>query len=59
MLMQTIAIAAIFISAYTAFFAVTITAIASLPPQFAGLAVPLGIAAACVVLAGAFFGAAP
>ena len=47
------------IVAYTAFFAVTITAIASLPPSLSGLAVPLGIAAACVVLAGAFFGAAP
>lgn len=47
---QLLAIAAILIVGYAAFFAITITAIASLPPDFAGLAVPLGIAAAVVVL---------
>ena len=42
------------IVAYTAFFAITITAIASLPPSMTGLAVPLGIAAAIVVLIAAY-----
>ena len=59
MIAQLITIAAIVIVAYAAFFVVTITAIAALPSGMKGLAVPLGIAAACVVLAGAFFGAAP
>jgi hypothetical protein len=59
MLMQTIAVAGIVISAYTAFFAITITAIASMPPSLSGLAVPLGCLAAIVVLVGAFYGAAP
>ena len=56
---QLLALCAIIISAYTAFFAVSITAIAALPPGLTGLAVPLGCLAAIVVLAGAFFGAAP
>jgi hypothetical protein len=47
--------AAILIVAYTAFFAITITAIASLPPSMTGLAVPLGCVAAAVVLLGAYF----
>lgn len=46
--------AATVIVAYTAFFAITITAIASLPPSMTGLAVPLGIAAAIVVLIAAY-----
>lgn len=54
MIMQLITAVAIFIVAYTAFFSITITAIASLPPEMGGLAVPLGIAAACVVLAAAY-----
>ena len=54
MIAQLIAIAAIVILAYVAFFAITITAIASLPPAFAGLSVPLGIAAAIVVLLGVY-----
>jgi hypothetical protein len=57
MLVQTIAIAALIILAYTVFFAITVTAFASLPPDMTGLAVPLGIVAACVVLAGTFLGA--
>jgi hypothetical protein len=56
---QLITIAATVIVAYAAFFVITITAIASLPHGMTWLAVPLGIAAACVVLVGAFFGAAP
>lgn len=59
MIAQLLAAAAVVILAYVAFFAITITAIASLPHGMNWLAVPLGIAAACVVLAGAFFGAAP
>ncbi len=54
MIAQLIAIAAVVILAYTAFFAITITAIASLPPSMTGLAVPLGIAAAIVVLIAAY-----
>ena len=54
MIMQTITAAATVIVAYTAFFAITITAIASLPPGLVGLAVPLGIAAAIVVLIAAY-----
>jgi hypothetical protein len=54
MLVQTIAIAALIILAYTVFFAITVTAFASLPQGLTGLAVPLGIAAAVVVLVGAF-----
>jgi hypothetical protein len=52
MLIQAIAIV---IVAYAAFFAITITAIASLPPGLAGLSVPLGCVAAAVVLLGAYF----
>lgn len=51
--------AAIVIVAYTAFFAVTITAIAALPPGFGGLAVPLGCLAAVVVLIAAYQLCAP
>lgn len=54
MLGQLIIIAAVVIVAYAAFFTIVITAIASLPPHMNGLAVPLGIAAAIVVLLGAF-----
>ena len=54
MIAQLITIAAIVILAYVAFFAIVITAIASLPPALNGLAVPLGIAAAIVVLLGAY-----
>lgn len=54
MIAQLITIAAIVILAYVAFFAIVITAIASLPPHMNGLAVPLGIAAAIVVLLGAY-----
>ena len=50
MIAQLLIAAAILIVGYAAFFVITITAIASLPPDFAGLAVPLGIAAAVVVL---------
>lgn len=46
---------AIVIVVYTAFFAITITSIASLPPGWTGLAVPLGILAAIFVLLGAYF----
>lgn len=46
---------AIVIVAYAAFFAITITAITSLPPGLAGLSVPLGCIAAAVVLLGAYF----
>ena len=56
MIIQTLAIV---IVAYTAFFAITITAIASLPPGLVGLAVPLGIAAAIVVLIAAYQLCAP
>ena len=59
MIAQLLAAAAVVIVAYAAFFAITVTAMASLPHGMTGLAVPLGIAAAVVVLAGAFFGAAP
>ena len=54
MIMQTITAAAIVIVAYAAFFSITITTIASLPPGFAGLAVPLGCLAAIVVLIAAY-----
>jgi hypothetical protein len=54
MIAQLLTIAAIVIVAYTAFFAITITAIASLPPDMTGLAVPLGIMAAIVVLLGVY-----
>ena len=54
MIAQLIQIMAIVIVAYTVFFAITITAFASLPPELAGLSVPLGIAAACVVLLGVY-----
>lgn len=54
MILQLITIMAVVILAYAAFFAITITAIASLPPEFAGLSVPLGIAAAIVVLLGVY-----
>ena len=54
MMAQLLMIAAIVILAYVAFFAIVITAIASLPPHMNGLAVPLGIAAAIVVLLGAY-----
>jgi hypothetical protein len=47
-------IAAIIIVAYSASLVVTITAIASLPPDLTGLAVPLGVVAGIVVLLGAF-----
>jgi hypothetical protein len=55
-LIQTLAIV---IVAYTAFFAITITAIASLPPSMTGLAVPLGCVAAVVVLIAAYQLCAP
>ena len=51
-MIQVIMIAAIILVAYSAFFVVTITAIASLPPNLTGLGVPLGIVAGIVVLAG-------
>jgi len=51
-MIQLITIAAIILVAYAAFFVVTITAIASLPPDMTGLAVPLGITAGIVVLGG-------
>jgi hypothetical protein len=51
-MIQVIMIAAIILVAYSAFHVVTITAIASLPPDMTGLGVPLGIAAAIVVLLG-------
>lgn len=54
MIAQLITIMAIVIVAYAAFFAITITAIASLPPELNGLSVPLGIAAAIVVLLGVY-----
>ena len=54
MIAQLLTIAAIVILAYVAFFAITITAIASLPSGMNGLAVPLGIAAAIVVLLGVY-----
>ena len=54
MIAQLLAIAAIVIVAYAAFFVITITAIASLPPDMTGLAVPLGCLAAIVVLLGAY-----
>ena len=54
MIAQLLIAAAILIVGYAAFFVITITAIASLPPEFAGLAVPLGIAAAVVVLLGGY-----
>jgi hypothetical protein len=54
MIAQLLAIAAVVIVAYVAFFAITITAIASLPADLNGLAVPLGIMAAIVVLLGVY-----
>jgi hypothetical protein len=54
MIAQLITIMAIVIVGYAAFFAITITAMASLPPGMTWLAVPLGIAAAVVVLLGAY-----
>ena len=54
MIAQLLTVAAIVILAYVAFFAIVITAIASLPPGMNGLAVPLGIAAAIVVLLGVY-----
>lgn len=54
MIAQLITIAAVVIMAYVAFFAIVITAIASLPADLNGLAVPLGIAAAIVVLLGVY-----
>ena len=54
MIAQLLAAAAVVIVGYAAFFAITITAIASLPHGMTWLAVPLGIAAAVVVLLGAF-----
>ena len=54
MIAQLLAIAAMVIVAYVAFFAITITAIASLPADLNGLAVPLGIMAAIVVLLGVY-----
>ena len=53
-MIQVIMIAAIVIVAYAAFFAIVITAIASLPADLNGLAVPLGIMAAIVVLLGVY-----
>jgi len=52
MIVQLITIAAIILVAYAAFFVITITAIASLPPDLTGLGVPLGCLAAIVVLVG-------
>ena len=54
MIAQLLTIAAVVIVAYAAFFAIVITAIASLPPSMNGLAVPLGIMAAIVVLLGVY-----
>ena len=54
MIAQLLGAAAVVIVGYAAFFAITITAIASLPPGMTWLAVPLGIAAAVVVLLGAY-----
>ena len=54
MIAQLLTIAAIVILAYAAFFAIVITAIASLPADLNGLAVPLGIMAAIVVLGAAY-----
>ena len=54
MIAQLLAAAAAVIVAYAAFFTVTITAMASLSHGMTWLAVPLGIAAAVVVLLGAF-----
>ena len=54
MIAQLLIAAAILIVGYAAFFVITMTAIASLPPDLAGLAVPLGIAAAVVVLLGGY-----
>ena len=54
MIAQLLTIAAIVIVAYAAFFAIVITAIASLPADMNGLAVPLGIMAAIVVLGAAY-----
>ena len=54
MIAQLLTIAATVILAYAAFFVITITAIASLPPDMNGLAVPLGIMAAIVVLLGVY-----
>jgi len=51
-MIQLITIAAIILVAYAAFFVITITAIASLPPVLTGMGVPLGCLAAIVVLAG-------
>ena len=51
-MIQIIMIAAIILVAYSAFLVVTITAIASLPPDLTGLAVPLGVVAGIVVLVG-------
>lgn len=53
-MIQLLTIAAIILVAYAAFFVITITAIASLPPDMTGLAVPLGIMAAIVVLLGVY-----
>ena len=53
-MIQIIMIAAIILVAYAAFFVITITAIASLPPDLTGLAVPLGVVAGIVVLLGGF-----
>lgn len=53
-MIQIIMIAAIILVAYSAFLVVTITAIASLPPDLTGLAVPLGVVAGIVVLLGGF-----
>lgn len=49
-----IQIMAIVILAYTAFLVIAITAIVILPPDMMGLAIPLGIAAAIVVLLGVY-----
>jgi len=54
MIAQLIIVAAVVILAYVAFFAIVITAIASLPADLNGLAVPLGIMAAIVVLLGVY-----
>jgi hypothetical protein len=54
MIAQLLTIAATVILAYAAFFVITITAIASLPPDMTGLGVPLGCLAAIVVLLGAY-----
>ena len=59
MIMQTITAAATVIVADSACFAITITAIASLPPGLSGLSVPLGCVAAVVVLIAAYQLCAP